>query len=128
MKQWTAIIVLLAAAGIWGWRLIPAGAPTEKSLRQTGGLSVQVISTRATPRGVEAACRINNAAPRAADQVVLRLELKNSQGQVIAANPLAAVANVAAGHSRDAVFLLPSRAAPPGHHVDAEVSLVRWRD
>ncbi|HOX56330.1 MAG TPA: hypothetical protein P5205_07410 [Candidatus Paceibacterota bacterium] len=128
MKKWAATIVLLAAAGVWGWQLLPGGAPSESELRQTGGITAEVMTTRARPQGVEVSCRVSNATARVASQVVLRVALVDAQGQTLAVNPLAGVSEVVASHAREARFMV--RFSGPGTDARAqvEVSLVRWRE
>lgn len=128
MKPWAAIIVLAVGAGIWGWRLMPTGAPTESELRRTAGLNAEVLATRALSRGVEVTCRVSNATVRTAMHVVLNVALQNAAGRTLAANPLASVADLAAGQSRDAVFLVPFPAPTADTRAHAEVALVRWRE
>lgn len=127
MQKWVATIILLAAAGLWGWRLMPSRAPGESALRQTVGMTAEVVAVRPDSRGVAVTCRVTNTTPRAAEQVVLRVMLVNAQGQTLAANPLASVANVAARESREAVFFIPIQEQPPNARAQVEISLVRWR-
>lgn len=84
-----AVAVLLLAAGVWGWRFLPRGAPTESELRQTAGVHATVVGTRPTPQGVEVTCRVSNTTRRTAAQVVLRVAVLDAHGQMRAANPLA---------------------------------------
>lgn len=128
MKKWVAIMVLLAAAGIWAWRLLPGGAPTESALRQTAGVSAEVVSARAVPQGVEVTCRVSNTTARAASQVVLRVALIGADGQTRAANPLAGVTELAGRQALEARFVVPFTGTRAEVRPRVEVSLVRWRD
>lgn len=128
MKKFVAVLVLLAAAGIWFWRLAPERAPTESELRRTAGVTAEVTATRPLPQGVEATCLVSNSSPRRAEQIVLRVSLRDADGQTLAANPLASVAELAAGQAREARFVLPCRPPANGGRAEVEVSLVRWKD
>jgi len=128
MKTWAATMVLLLAAGVWAWRLLPGGVPTESELRQTAGVTAEAMSTRATAQGVEVSCHVSNAAARVAAQVVLRVSLIDVDGQTLAVNPLADVSEVAAGQTREARFVVPFGGQLAEVHARVEVSLVRWRE
>jgi hypothetical protein len=118
----------LLAVGIWAWRFLPGTAPTESDLRQTAGVSAEVVSSRATPQGVEVTCRVSNTTGRVAAQVVLRVALLDANGQTLAANPLAGVADLAAGQPRETLVLVPFHGPHAGVKAGVEVSLVRWRE
>lgn len=70
MKKLAAVFVLIVAAVVWGWRFWPAGVPTETALRQTSGLSAEVISMSNAAQGVKVTCRVSNATARAAYNTV----------------------------------------------------------
>lgn len=126
MNKWAATVVLLMAVGIWAWRFLPETAPTESDLRQTAGVSAEIVSSRATPQGVEVTCRVSNTTGRVAAQVVLRVALLDANGATLAANPLAGVANLAPGQSQETPVLVPFHGPHTGVKAGVEVSLVRW--
>jgi len=128
MKRWAAIIVLLLAAVVWAWRLLPRDAPTETELRRTAGVTAEVLALRPSPRGVEVACRVSNTTARAVAQVVLNVAVTDAQGRALAANPLATVADLPGGAHRDAAFLVPVRPPTSDARGRVEVSLVRWQE
>lgn len=127
MNKWTATVVLLVAIGIWAWRFLPGTAPSESDLRQTAGVTADVVSYRATPQGVEVTCRVSNTTRRAAAQVVLRVALLDANGETLAANPLASMADLAPGQSRETPVLVTFHGPQAAVQAHVEVSLVRWR-
>lgn len=126
-KTGIAIAVVLMALGVWTRTFWSRRAPDEADLRQTAGVTAMVLAAQPTARGWQVQCRVSNERSRAAEQVVLNLELTDSQGRVLAANPLAAVPNLAAADTRDVFFVIPFREPVTNAQVQAEVSLVRWR-
>lgn len=128
MKKWLAVVLLLVATATWCWRCVPGGAPSESQLRQTTGISAEVVGCRAAMQGMEVTCRVSNATSRTAARMVLNVGLSNAQGQTVAANPLAGVADVAAGLFRDAVFVVRTPAPQTQLRAHVEVSLVRWQE
>ncbi|MCP5528645.1 MAG: hypothetical protein H7A47_17785 [Verrucomicrobiales bacterium] len=128
MKKGVATVILLLAVGLWAWRFLAGTELSESDLRRTAGVRAEVVASRATPRGVEVTCRVSNPTGRGAAQVVLRVALVDTNGQMLAANPLAGVADLAAGQSREARFLVPLSQPLATVRPDVAVSLVRWRD
>lgn len=126
MKKCLAAFLILTATAVWFWRCAPGGTPTESELRQTTGISAEVLGTRAAVQGVEITCRVSNATTSPAAHVVLNVCLNNAQGQTLAANPLAAVRDVPAGAFQDATFLIPLREPHPEAQARVKVTLVRW--
>lgn len=126
MRKLAAVLVLVVAAVVWGWRFWPAGTPTEAALRQTTGLSAEVMTMRNVPQGVEVTCRVSNATARATAQVVLNVTLNDGRGARLAANPLVGVAEVPAQAARETVVLVPLRQPPTDARAQVEVTLVRW--
>lgn len=127
MKTFTAVLVLLAAVGVWCWQLRPASAPTESELRETAGITAEVMGTRLVPQGAEVACRVSNATANRAAQIVLCVTVSDEHGQPVASNPLANVAELAAGQAREATILVPFQSARESVKAQVKVSLVRWR-
>ncbi len=128
MRKWAAILLALAAAGLWAWRVFPHRAPSESALRRTAGIAVEALGLRPAPRGVEVRCRVTNSTSRVAAQIVLRVEVLAPDGRLLGVNPLAGVPELAASTAREEAFLVPVPSAPAGARARAEISLVRWRD
>ena len=49
MKTLAVVLVVVAAVGVWCWRLGPS-APTESELRETAGITAEVLTTRLVPQ------------------------------------------------------------------------------
>lgn len=79
------------------------------------------------PQGWRVRCRVTNESARPAEQVVLTVGLTDGGGRMLAANPLAGVAELAEGEARDVSLLVPLRESVTNVHAIVEVSLVRWR-
>ena len=126
MKKLAAVLVLVAAVGVWCWRLGPT-TPTESELRETDGITAEVLATRLVPQGVEVTCRVSNATANRANQIVLCVTVSNEQGQTLASNPLVGVADLAAGKDRNATILVPFQPARANVTAQVKVSLVRWQ-
>jgi hypothetical protein len=126
MKKRVAIVVLLAAAGVWGYRLGTAPGSGESALRDTGGMETTALSVQPAERGHLVLCRIVNQQERFAEQVVLRVALMDATGKTLAVNPLVGASAVAPGETRELAVLV---AAPPHAgpvRAQVETSLVRW--
>jgi len=126
MRRWFAAIVLLSAAGLWGWRLLPDAAPTEEALRRTDGIGAEIVAAQPTERGVLVTCRVSNYTARIAEQIVLTVALTNDMDEVVAANPLANLSDLGPGESGEGQFLVPTSGPHPDAQPRVEVSLVRW--
>lgn len=127
MQKWAATIILMIGAGLWAWRLMPSGAPTESGLRQTAGIGVQVITNRFTSLGAEVTCRVRNTTARNAAQVVLSVRLSDADGRLLGVNPLASISDLAGGKTRELIVTVPLQGSQADSRAEAQVSLVRWR-
>lgn len=126
-KKLLALLVFLASAGVWYWRLAPTHSPTPDALRQTAGITVEVLSTRLAPPGVAVTCRVGNATSNTAEQVVLRVAVTDDHDTILAVNPLASLTGLAAGQSSNATFRVPLTSTSPNLQARVSVSLVRWQ-
>ena len=122
------LFVALAAGAVWGRWLWPDPGGGENALRRTGGLEATVLSVDPDPNGRRVLCRIVNRGSRTAEQVVLKVGLADAHGGIAAENPLASVAELTGGESREAAFQVPLQRIEVSVSGTVEVSLVRWRD
>jgi hypothetical protein len=128
MKKIIAIVVVVAALFVWGSRLWPRFAPGENSLRDTTGIEATVLKVEPTERGCRVQCRLVNHRRQFAEQVVFQVALVETNGKILAVNPLASAAAIAPGETRELPVLVPTpkpTVNPAGATIT--ISLVRWR-
>lgn len=127
MKTWIALAIAILALGIWGMQLWPRSAPSERALRDTKGLEAVVLRSTPTNGGSLVICRLTNQRSRTAEQVVFQVALQQTNGTIVAVNPLASAATIAPGESKVAPVFVPTTNQLTDVAAQISVSLVRWR-
>jgi hypothetical protein len=128
MKKIIAIVVVVAALFVWGSRLWPRLAHGENALHDTAGIEATVLEIEPTERGCRVQCRLVNHRRQFAEQVVFQVALVETNGKILAVNPLASAAAIAPGETRELPVLVPTpkpTVNPAGATIT--ISLVRWR-
>lgn len=127
MKTWVAIAVAVVALGIWGIRLWPRSTPSENALRDIQGLEAVVLRLAPTNGGSSVTCRLTNHRPHPAAQVVFQVALQQTNGTILAVNPLASAAAIMPGETRETSVFVPTTNRLSDVMARVTVSLVRWQ-
>ena len=128
MKKLIALLMLIAAAGVCGYRLWTPSVPSENSLRDTAGIEATALSIQLAERGYRVQCRIVNHLRQFAEQVVLEVALVDANGNTLAANPLAGTSALAPGETRELAVFVPAPTVASNAGAKVKTSLVRWRN
>lgn len=125
-KTLLAGILMLGAAGVWGWRWIGSDQIKPSQLQQTDGIEASVIAIRPTNGAYVLSVRVSNHTDSLAEHVVLTARLVTRQGRTLAENPLVGLANLASHDERriEVPLVATNPSADPIGQVD--VTLVRW--
>lgn len=102
---------------------------SERELRDTEDIVVQVADSRRTAHSVQVSLSISNHRDRRADSIVLNVQVVDSAGRVLASNPLVNVLSLQPGEKKQLVAPVPLMSAtlpPSGWQVQASAILVRW--
>lgn len=127
MKTWVAIAVAVVALGIWGIRLWPRSTPSENALRDIQGLEAVVLRLAPTNGGSSVTCRLTNHRSHPAAQVVFQVALQQTNGTILAVNPLASAAAIMPGETRETSVFVPTTNRLSDVMARITVSLVRWQ-
>ncbi len=127
MKIWVAIAVAAIALGIWGIRLWPRSTPSENALRDTQGLEAVVLRLSAANGGSSVTCRLTNHRSHTAAQVVFQVALQQTNGTILAVNPLASAAAIMPGETREISVFVPTTNRLSDVMARITVSLVHWQ-
>lgn len=127
IKASLAVVVATLALGIWGWPFWERSLLNKSSLRDTAGIHVAILKVHPLENCCRVDWRITNRSNRMAEQVVLRITLMQSNGQVLGANPLVNAAALAPDETRELTVHFPGRVSSPNLRAQADIALVRWK-
>lgn len=122
-----AFLVVIAAFFVWWPRLRQHLASREHALRDTVGMEARVLKVGPTGGGYRVQCRLVNHRRQFAEQVVFQVAVMDTNGKVLAVNPLANASRISPGEARELSVLVPATTAGTDVGAKIEVSLVRWR-
>lgn len=128
MKRIAAVLVLVVASAVWGYRLWSPTVPTGQSLRDIAGIEGSTLSIQVAKHGHRVVCQIVNRRQQFDEQVVLRVALVDAAGRTLAVNPLASASTIAPGEARELIVMVPSPAETSKVSAEVMVSLVRWKN
>lgn len=114
------------AAGLWSLRLLGDRGADPDALRDTRGVDVTILSTNREQGRYNINCRVTNRTARTAEQVVLTARLIDTDGAIVAINPLVGVSDLAPASSRTVSIVLPADGIRTILQADVECTLVRW--
>ena len=124
-----ALLIGLAgvAVAVWVVHMTGKSGGDTRALEDVTGIEVQVVSVQHRSDAYRIRCRATNHRDRDAEHLVFTAQIIDDRGAVVASNPLAAIADLPAGGSRDFDIIVPAGRTMGRTTARVECTLVRWR-